>query len=313
MKKIISTFVLCSVVVLVQQSSAQVMDKIKDRSSQNSSQRQSAPSNNNTHTTPSYNNNNNGYNYNNNYNNGYNYNNNYPYNNNNNYNYNNNGYNNNQYSTHPYRSTIISGKNTSRSSSGSSAALGDPQSRVLDLRDSIPEIVSIELYNDLSISNSGKTTVYNPKLRLNKGLFSTEVRWYGLYERSSETGKMEHFNYLDWQIVQLNLSPAKKFKMTVGVGFTKEFYSNSTFFDWGFAAVYYPAEFLKFRVEYRNSKDFETKVSPRTLWVSSVEFKIFGDRHTSLVGYMGANVNYARFYDSVYLWTFGPTLYLRLQ
>lgn len=292
----------------------QVVDKIKQRAQQNQSPSSSpSPSRSNSNSSSG---NNDSYNYNrrsSRRSNSYNYNNNGGY-----YSGNSGGYNDGN-----CNDNNISGRNTSTSSS----AL-DGQIDVLGRKDSVPEVVCIEFSENVSFANTplGRAWVHNPHLRLVWGVLSTEFRYFDVIDRSPRTGKLNHYNNFDWQVLQFNLLCRKEIKFRIGLGFTNDLYlsrwvdstgskTSVYYMDFGAGGEVYPIPSLKFRLEYRANRDFKTNVSPRTMWAFGAEYKIFGDHTTRLVGFLGVNGNRIRMFEDndLTFWSVGPSVTLRLQ
>lgn len=296
---------------------AQVIDKIKTRSTENKSNHSSgnnnrSQSNSGSNSSPKT--------YNNNYNSGGNYNNSNNYNNNSNYNYNTNYNNNNCNSNNQSVRTRTKNNNAYSSyldTSKSEGGIVYEQQRLLakndtNSKDFTPDIVSVEIYSDISTNNSLKTIAYNLRARGNYGMFSSEMRLFHLYENTS-LGQINNYTNFDWQILQLNAFSLNQFKLRIGAGFTYEDFSKLVFFDWGVSTDIYPIKQLKLRLDYRNNFDFVTSISPRTYMGGAIEYKIYGNKLTPVVFFAGISVHKSTFYDSVNLTTIGPVINIRFQ
>jgi hypothetical protein len=190
--------------------------------------------------------------------------------------------------------------------------LATAQKKILGRKDSVPEVVSLEVYNELSTALAANTIIYSPRFRANLGIVSTEMRFYTLYENKIDGG-WDKYSLFDWQVIQFNLSAIKEFKLRAGLGFTYEKFSQMTFFDWGASTDIYPTDKFRIRLDFRKNYDFVTNLTPRLYFGGGLDFKIFGNSSTKLVGFLGLNANYTCYYNSISQVTVGPTLYFRIQ
>lgn len=193
-----------------------------------------------------------------------------------------------------------------RSSSGSSSVAfffdvfqlaGQAQSYKLQKHDSIRRLISFEAFFQGAVQPSSYY-LFNPRIRGNWGLFSTDFRVNYLIEEN--TG--QNLTTLDWQILQLNLVTTRNFTLRVGGGNLYErFGSNQSFFEWTIGtSVYSNSQDIIGNLEYRVAKDFFTDMVPRREINFSVEKQIFNAGLWR--GYLSVGGVYQRYYESVSVW-----------
>ena len=105
--------------------------------------------------------------------------------------------------------------------------------------------------------------LFNPRIRGNWGLFSTDFRInYLIQETTSGTSDLSS---LDWQILQLNILTTRNVIGRVGGGFMQEnFGGRKSFFESSFGLfVQSNSKKIGASIEYRVAQDYDTGVNPR--------------------------------------------------
>ncbi len=188
--------------------------------------------------------------------------------------------------------------------------LGDVQSMKLKKADSIRRIVSLETFFQGAVQPS-TYYLFNPRIRGNWGLFSTDFRMNYLVEE--KTGNTTNdLTTLDWQMVQLNLVTARNVTVRVGGGSLYErFGSKQSFFEWTTGISFYSnAQTIVANMEYREARDLVTNAIPRREINFSLEKQIFNAG--ALHGYASIGGVYQRYYQSVSVWGFQAGLVFRI-
>lgn len=162
-----------------------------------------------------------------------------------------------------------------------------------------PRIVSLELPMQAAAQPSNYY-LFNPRIRGNWGLFSTDFRVNYLVEQDIDGPK--DLTTFDWQVIQLNLITARNVIGRVGFGMMNEnFGDKQSFFESTFGlSVISNDHKLGGSLEYRVAKDFETDVTPRREISASVERQIFSSGVFHGVATLGAV--YQRYYSDVNVW-----------
>jgi len=96
------------------------------------------------------------------------------------------------------------------------------QKQVLDKRDRIPNLISLETGLESGVNLSELTL--HPNLRGNWGLFASDFRYSLLHDYS---GTLQSF---DWQVLILRI-PIKNLKLNYGIGFTSLLDPQTTYFE----------------------------------------------------------------------------------
>jgi hypothetical protein len=177
--------------------------------------------------------------------------------------------------------------------------LGAWQGSVLDKRSDVPQIVSLDLMLHSAIQPSSYYT-FNPRVRGNWGILSTDFRWNVLVEQTIEGN--ESLNTFDWQIVQLNFVNTKNVIVRAGAGYMQEnFAAHNSFFESTISSnlMFDDNKWGGF-IEWRAAKDFETTAVPRREFNLQVQKQIFeaGPWH----GMVTAGLQFQRWYSSVNVW-----------
>jgi hypothetical protein len=162
-----------------------------------------------------------------------------------------------------------------------------------------PRIVSLELPMQVAVQPSNYY-LFNPRVRGNWGLFSTDFRVNYLLEQDMDGYK--DLTTFDWQIIQLNLITAKNVIGRVGFGMMNEnFGDKQSFFESTYGLSILSSDHqLGGSLEYRVAKDYETDVTPRREISATFEKQLFttGAFH----GFVTLGGVYQRYYNSVSVW-----------
>jgi len=208
----------------------------------------------------------------------------------------------------------------SASSSGSSCnafffidvfrLVGEAQSLKLQKAGEVKRIVSLETFFQGAVQPS-TYYLFNPRIRANWGLFSTDFRMNYLVEEKTDTVTHD-LTTLDWQVIQLNLVTAKNFTARIGAGNLYErFGSKQSFFEWTTSLSFYSNEqTFVVNMEYREAKDFVANAIPRREINFSLEKQLFNAG--GLRGYASIGGVYQRYYQSVSVWGLQGGLVFRI-
>src|SRR5258708_3105729 len=116
--------------------------------------------------------------------------------------------------------------------------IGAAQSDKLHKGDCIKGLVSLERFFQGAVQPS-TYYLFNPRIRGNWGLFSTDFRVNYLLEDDHTNGTHDLTTF-DWQILQLNLITTRNFTARIGGGNLYErFGGKQSFFEWTTGASFY--------------------------------------------------------------------------
>jgi hypothetical protein len=172
-----------------------------------------------------------------------------------------------------------------------------------------PYMVSIDVISQLALQPS-RYYLYNPRVRGNWGLFSTDLRInYLLQETINGTDDLISF---DWQILQLNIITTRNVIGRVGGGFMKEnFGGRQSFFESTYGLfIQSNNKKLGGSIEYRLSQDFETDIVPRRELSAQFEKRLFSSGYWN--AYLTFGGVYQRYYESISVWGVQAGLALRI-
>ncbi len=226
------------------------------------------------------------------------------------------------------RSSSLSSSKRSSSYSSSSSSSSDPcretlieaigsaiqgvivaQTDMLEKKDSVPEMVSVETSFDANISkNAG--FLFRPRLRANWGLFSTEARFYNLIARDS-AGAYGRFAYFDWQPLMVNFFAKKAFKFRAGTGLSYEYFTKNTYNEHTLQVEIAPVRNFVMKAEGRWTIDYKTMMYVRQEAILELDYQIKTRKHWAF--FVGFNASYNNLYQHNEFWTFGPVFRVRLQ
>lgn len=177
--------------------------------------------------------------------------------------------------------------------------IGEWQRSKLAKKEINPRIVSFELPMQAAVQPSSYY-VFNPRIRGNWGLFSTDFRVNYLVEEDIN-GPKDLTTY-DWQIIQLNLVTARNVIGRVGIGMMNEnFGSKQSFAESTLGLSIFTSDHkLGGNLEYRVAKDYVTDATPRREISVSVEKQLFSTG--AFHGFATLGGVYQRYYSSVSVW-----------
>jgi hypothetical protein len=166
------------------------------------------------------------------------------------------------------------------------------QQAKLQQRSQVPSIVSLETMFQGAVQPSSYY-IFNPRIRGNWGLFSTDFRFNYLVEEGIHEVKLLRTN--DWQILQLNLVTSKDVTFRMGGGIMKEAFGvGNIYSEWTAALNIRP---MNSRIggfaEYRNSQ-------ARREVNAHLRYSFF--EKGRLHGYLTAGGVFQRYYSSVNVW-----------
>jgi len=171
---------------------------------------------------------------------------------------------------------------------------------ILQKKKDIPEVSSIELMPHFGYA-SPSSSLLLPRIRLNWGLFSTDCRFSNMIDFGTP-GKIDYYNTLDWQILELNLVVTKPVIFRLGTGLMHEYYSSKTFVEHfiGFDLASSDRQFTG-NAELRIAEDYSTGATPRLEGNLRYNYRII--QTNSLNGYATIGAVLQDYYGSTYVWT----------
>jgi hypothetical protein len=172
-------------------------------------------------------------------------------------------------------------------------------SKIRGDRDRYPSIISFDVAFQGAIKPSAYY-IFQPRIRGNWGLFSTDFRMNYLIEEDVEG--VRHIRTNDWQILQLNLITNRFFTFRVGTGFMQEAFEAHRYFSESslMLNLHAPDQSKVLGFEFRFAKDWDTGVNPRREFSVQYQHQIF--RASSMHGYIAIGGLYQRYYNSIDVW-----------
>lgn len=188
--------------------------------------------------------------------------------------------------------------------------IGEWQRSKLAKKEINPRIVSLELPMQAAVQPSNYY-VFNPRIRGNWGLFSTDFRVNYLVEEDIN-GPKDITTY-DWQIIQLNLVTARHVIGRVGIGMMNENFGNKQSYAESTIGLSIVSSDHKIggSFEYRVAKDYETNATPRREVSASFEKQLFSNG--AFHGFATLGGVYQRYYSSVSVWGVQAGMIFRLH
>lgn len=197
-----------------------------------------------------------------------------------------------------------------RGSSGNSAAfiyffadalngLVSWQQYKLQKRELNPYLVSFDIISQVAIQPS-RYYLYNPRIRGNWGLLSTDFRVnYLLQEKGNGT---DDLSSIDWQILQFNIVTTRNVIGRIGGGFMKEnFGGRQSFFESTYGIfVQSNSKRIGGSIEYRVAQDFTIGAIPRRELSAQFEKRLFSSGYWN--AYLTLGGVYQRYYESTSVW-----------
>ncbi len=184
------------------------------------------------------------------------------------------------------------------------------QIQTLQKRDSIPELVSLELRLQTGLQPSNYYLAL-PRLRANWGLFSTDYRRSYLVEYNP-LGTTKDISWNDWQVLQLNIISTRHANFRIGAGIMNEvFNSRSTFPEYTMAlGLTSRDKNINGEFEFRTASDLATASTPRWELNAHVNKKLF-DRGL-LHGYLTGGGVFQQYYGKINVWAFTAGLVFKV-
>lgn len=173
-----------------------------------------------------------------------------------------------------------------------------------------PSVVSFETMLQAAVQPSSYY-VFNPRVRGNWGLFSTDFRINYLLQE--DINGYEDLTTYDWQIVQMNLVTTRHVIGRVGIGFMHEdFAEHQSFTETTVGLnIYSNKRIINGGMEYRYASDFRTGAIPRR------EYSVFAEKQIlqrgRLHGYVTFGGMYQRYYSSISVWGIQGGLTFKIQ
>ncbi len=162
-----------------------------------------------------------------------------------------------------------------------------------------PYMVSLDIISQVAVQPS-RYYLYNPRVRGNWGLFSTDFRVnYLLQETGSGT---DDLSSIDWQVLQLNIVTTKHVIGRIGGGIMKEnFGGRQSFFESTYGVfVQSNSKKIGGSIEYRLAQDFNTGQVPRRELSTQFEKRLFSSGYWNT--YLTLGGVYQRYYESFSVW-----------
>jgi hypothetical protein len=162
-----------------------------------------------------------------------------------------------------------------------------------------PYLVSFDIISQVAVQPS-RYYLYNPRIRGNWGLFSTDFRVnYLLQEKGSGT---DDLSSIDWQILQFNIVTTRHVIGRIGGGFMKEnFGGKQSFFESTYGVfVQSSNKKLGGSIEYRLAQDFETGLVPRRELSAHFEKRLFSSGYWNT--YLTLGGVYQNYYEKISVW-----------
>lgn len=172
-------------------------------------------------------------------------------------------------------------------------------SKIRGDRDRYPSIISLDVAFQGAIKPASYY-IFQPRIRGNWGLFSTDFRMNYLIEEDVEG--IKHIRTNDWQVLQLNLITNRFFTFRVGTGFMQEAFEEYRYFSESsfMLNIHAPDQSKVLGFEFRFAKDWDTGVNPRREFGVQYQHQIF--KASILHGYLAIGGLYQRYYNSIDVW-----------
>jgi hypothetical protein len=183
------------------------------------------------------------------------------------------------------------------------------QRAVLDKREEVPSVVSLEVLTQASVQPSNYY-VFNPRVRGNWGIFLTDFRVNYLLEEA--IGGVDDLTTLDWQVIGLNVVNTDVVRARISTGLLQENFGEHQRFNETVFGIHLNSRKRNIggSAEYRWANDFTTGAVPRREWSASVERNVFNRKAAH--GFATAGVQFQRYYSEVNVWGIQAGFALRL-
>lgn len=180
----------------------------------------------------------------------------------------------------------------------------------LHKREINPRIVSLEFPLQIAMQPSAYY-LFNPRVRGNWGLFSTDFRVNYLIEQ--DINGLKDLATFDWQIIQLNLITTRNVIGRVGFGTMKENFGDMrSFLESSFSLSVFSSDHkIGGNMEYRVAKDYDIYSTPRREVSVSIEKQIF--TIGASYGLVTLGGVYQRYYNNVSVWGIQAGMVFRIH
>jgi len=169
---------------------------------------------------------------------------------------------------------------------------------------------------DIDLNYGGIPNDYHslrPRARAHIGIFSTDIRYSSLIEKRLDG--LDIYNTLDWQVLQIAWVNVPQFTFRTGFGIMYEYDTNLSYPEFtGSFDIYFNQQKIRFAPEFRYARGFTSEfgnVVPRSEINAELSYALLMKPHFKIYG--GINALYARYYQSVNIWTVGAGLKLRVH
>lgn len=186
--------------------------------------------------------------------------------------------------------------------------IGSIQKLFLEAENDVPDISSIQIQMEAGLNPKADLYLLRPRIKGNWGLFGTDFRGFYLYQENAKG--FSNYSTYDWQVLMLNLSALKEFKLRTGVGFMYEEFNKTFTAEYTFNTEIVPSDIFKFNAEYRLARDGKTRFNSRQEFNTGVDFTVLNTEH--FITYAGPHVSYNKIYDTEF-WSFGAGLSFKIQ
>lgn len=150
---------------------------------------------------------------------------------------------------------------------------------------------------------------YRPRARGRVGIFSTDIRYAGLTEK--RLAVTDQYNTLDWQVLQIHPVNLPVASWRLGFGLMREYTTSTSHPEFATGLdLFFNKQSIKFAPEFRYAYD-PGGIAPRMEWNGELAYGLINRKHIKM--YLGINGMYARYYESVDVWTAGFGLRMKFQ
>ncbi len=150
---------------------------------------------------------------------------------------------------------------------------------------------------------------YRPRIRGRIGVVSTDLRYSFLVERRLGE-RVDRFHTLDWQILQFTPVNTPRFSWRWGMGIIRESEAAQTYPEFATSMdIYFGKQRLRFAPEARFAWDRADAV--RNEFNGELSYAVLYKPHAKL--YLGLTGFYARYFETINIWSVGLGLHLKID
>lgn len=183
------------------------------------------------------------------------------------------------------------------------------QQKVLAKEDSVPSITSFEVFLDAGAITS-EYLIIRPRIRGNRGIFSTDFRAYLTFERVFES--FDTYHTIDWQILMLNIINTNVVKTRIGTGIMIEEATSAVYNEHTLGLDISPkGSRFKIRSELRLCPDYKNGTMVRTEVNGGFDYLIYD--YKKLKTYLSISGLYAKYYESIDVSSLGFGINIRID